>query len=221
LTNTNPLLKEVPFLPDITPLLLFIPTMLLISITPGMCMTLAMTLGMSIGIRQTLWMMLGEVLGVALVAIAAVVGVSAVMLQFPVVFNLLKLMGASYLLYLGVNMWLSKGKLALNNKESSKNNSWSKRELFNQGFITAIANPKGWAFMVSLLPPFINPNNSLPAQLILLVIIIMLCEFICMMLYATGGKTIGKLLTKSDNVKLLNKVSGSLMIAVSLWLALS
>jgi len=49
----------------------------------------------------------------------------------------------------------------------------------------------------------------------------MLCEFICMMLYATGGKTIGKLLTKSDNVKLLNKVSGSLMIAVSLWLALS
>lgn len=48
----------------------FIPTFLLVSATPGMCMTLAMTLGMSIGVRRTLWMMLGELTGVALVAVA-------------------------------------------------------------------------------------------------------------------------------------------------------
>ena len=66
---------------DITLLLLFIPTFFLVSITPGMCMTLAMTLGMSIGISKTLWMMWGELLGVALVAISAVVGVSAMMIK--------------------------------------------------------------------------------------------------------------------------------------------
>jgi len=42
-----------------------------------------------------------------------------------------------------------------------------------------------------------------------------------MMIYATGGKTIGKLLTQQDNVKLLNRISGSLMMLVALWLALS
>jgi homoserine/homoserine lactone efflux protein len=203
-----------------TLLLIFIPTFFLVSITPGMCMTLALTLDMSIGIRKTLWMMWGELLGVALVAIAVVVGVSAVMLQFPQAFNVLKLIGASYLLYVGINMWQSKGKLAVSN-ELTSDKQINRQQLFNQGLITAIANPKGWAFMVSLLPPFINPNIALPMQLTVLISVILLSEFTCMMLYATGGKTIGKLLTQKNNVKLLNKISGSLMMLVALWLALS
>ena len=43
---------------------MFIPTFFFVSITPGMCMTLALSLGMSIGYQRTLWMMLGEVIGV-------------------------------------------------------------------------------------------------------------------------------------------------------------
>jgi threonine/homoserine/homoserine lactone efflux protein len=205
---------------DFTLLSLFIPTFFIVSITPGMCMTLAMTLGMSIGIRNTLWMMWGELLGVAIVAIAAVIGVSAVMLEFPEVFSTLKLIGACYLLYVGMNMWRSKGKLAISLNESSSM-SVSKRSLFNQGFITAIANPKGWAFMVSLLPPFINDQYALLPQLSLLVVVIMVSEFSCMMLYATGGKTLGNLLSKQNNVKRLNRISGTLMIAVALWLAVT
>ncbi len=205
---------------DNTLLALFIPTFFLVSITPGMCMTLAMTLGMSIGLRNTLWMMWGELLGVALVAIAAVVGVSAAMLQFPQVFSVLKLLGASYLIYVGTNMWQSKGRLAISQITNS-NKQVERRQLFYQGLITAIANPKGWAFMVSLLPPFINPDLPLPVQLSVLITVILCSEFTCMMIYAAGGKTIGKLLTQRDNVKLLNKVSGCLMILVGLWLALS
>ena len=205
---------------DITLLLLFIPTFFLVSITPGMCMTLAMTLGMSIGISKTLWMMWGELLGVALVAISAVVGVSAMMIKYPQIFAILKFFGAAYLLYIGINMFLSRGKLALGKTESNIAKT-NRSQLFNQGFITAIANPKGWAFMVSLLPPFINASLALTPQLIMLLLVILLSEFTCMMLYAAGGKTIGKVLTKGDNVKLMNKISGGLMMLVALWLALS
>lgn len=204
---------------DFTLLVIFIPTFFLVSITPGMCMTLAMTLGMSIGIRKTVWMMWGELLGVAIVAIAAVIGVSALILQYPAIFNLLKWLGATYLFYVGINMCRSKGKLALG--EGEKKTNAGKRHLFNQGLITAIANPKGWAFMISLLPPFINSQLALAPQLSLLVIVILCSEFTCMMIYATGGKTIGKLLTQTENVKLLNKISGTLMIGVAIWLALS
>jgi homoserine/homoserine lactone efflux protein len=42
-----------------------------------------------------------------------------------------------------------------------------------------------------------------------------------MTLYATGGKTIGKLLTQRHNAQLLNRISGSLMILVAIWLAIS
>jgi len=182
-------------------------------------MTLAMTLGMSIGVRRTLWMMWGEVIGVACVAISAVIGVSAIMLKLPLLFSIVKFLGAFYLFYIGINMWRSKGKLALSHNNSAAKNI-RKRVLFSQGFITAIANPKGWAFMISLLPPFINTNKSLVPQLSLLVVVIMISELVCMLIYATGGKTIGRTLTKSENVKTLNKISGTLMIAVAFWLAL-
>jgi threonine/homoserine/homoserine lactone efflux protein len=183
-------------------------------------MTLAMTLGMSIGVKKTLWMMWGELLGVASVAILSVIGISSIMLKLPFIFQSLKFIGALYLLYVGINLWRSKGKLALSNQQQNTV-TFSKIQLFKQGFITAIANPKGWAFMVSLLPPFINSNYALPLQLFVLICIIIISEFICMMLYATGGKTIGRILTQENNVKRLNKVSGSLMIAVAIWLGVS
>lgn len=203
-----------------TLLSLFIPTFFFVSITPGMCMTLALSLGMSIGYRRTLWMMLGEVVGVGLVAVAAVIGIAAVMLNYPWLFITLKVVGAAYLFYLGVSMWQSKGKLALNANEAEVQvgKNW---ELVTQGFITAIANPKGWAFMISLLPPFIDSQGSLPLQLALFVSIIMLFEFICMSIYATGGKGLKRLLQHAGNVRLMNRISGSLMVGVSVWLLLS
>ncbi|EIJ0984724.1 TPA: LysE family translocator [Vibrio vulnificus] len=198
----------------------FIPTFFFVSITPGMCMTLALTLGMSIGYKRTLWMMLGELVGVALVSVAAVVGIAAVMLNYPMLFISFKILGATYLVYLGIQMWCSRGKLSLSAETGpvSRANNW---QLIMQGFITAIANPKGWAFMISLLPPFIDKSAPLPPQLFLLVGIILISEFVCMTLYATGGKGLKRLLGQSQNVRRLNRIAGSLMIGVGIWLFFS
>ena len=75
--------------------------------------------------------------------------------------------------------------------------------------------------MISLLPPFINQTLPLTPQLSILVIVILISEFICMTLYATGGKSIAKVLTKRNNVQLLNKISGSLLVLVAIWLVAS
>ncbi|QFU22415.1 LysE family translocator [Shewanella eurypsychrophilus] len=204
-------------MPDIALLAVFLPTFFFVSITPGMCMTLAMTLGMSIGVRRTFWMMIGELAGVALVAVAAVMGVASVMLNYPHIFEILKWVGGIYLGYIGVQMWRAKGKMASLDEQS---NNISNKALISQGFITAIANPKGWAFMISLLPPFINVDRDLAPQFIALLGIIMLTEFVSMTAYATGGKTLKVFLTKGDNIKWMNRIAGSLMVGVGLWLAL-
>ncbi|MGR2949670.1 LysE family translocator [Vibrio vulnificus] len=198
----------------------FIPTFFFVSITPGMCMTLALTLGMSIGYKRTLWMMIGELVGVAVVSVAAVVGIAAVMLNYPMLFISFKILGATYLVYLGIQMWRSRGKLSLSAETGpvSRANNW---QLIMQGFITAIANPKGWAFMISLLPPFIDKSAPLPPQLLLLVGIILISEFVCMTLYATGGKGLKRLLGQSQNVRRLNRIAGSLMTGVGIWLFFS
>ncbi|MGV3000913.1 LysE family translocator [Vibrio sp. E150_018] len=196
----------------------FIPTFFFVSITPGMCMTLALTLGMSVGIKRTLWMMVGELAGVALVASLAVIGVAAIMLNYPSLFLTLKWIGGAYLIWVGINMWLNKGKMSLNIGQSTQ--PTDRLKLMSQGFITAIANPKGWAFMISLLPPFINVDKSVPHQMVVLISIILMTEFISMMAYATGGKSLRLFLTRGDNVKFLNRIAGTLMIGVGIWLAL-
>ena len=203
-----------------TILAVFIPTFFFVSLTPGMCMTLSMTLGMTIGMRRTFWMMYGELVGVGLVAAASVIGVAAVLLEYPAVFSLIKYLGGFYLGYLGVQMWLSKGRMAIDlNPKASRLSS--PLQLALQGFITAVANPKGWAFFIALLPPFINGKQPLFTQLSILLSIILSIEFLCLILYAGGGKTMGHLLQKKKNVQLLNRIAGTLMISVGIWLALS
>lgn len=203
---------------DIAVLAVFIPTFFFVSITPGMCMTLAMTLGMSIGVRRTMWMMIGELIGVATVAIAVVLGVASVMLNYPDVFDVLKWVGGAYLTYIGINMWRAKGRMSKINEQSI---DVSRRSLFYQGLVTAIANPKGWSFMISLLPPFISSDRAIAPQLIVLLSVIMFTEFTSMMVYASGGKSLSVFLSRGDNIKWMNRIAGSLMIAVGAWLAVS
>lgn len=197
----------------------FIPTFLFVSVTPGMCMTLAMTLGMSQGVRRTFWMMWGEMLGVALVAVLAVCGVAAIMLQFPSLFQGFKIIGACYLGYIGLQMWLAKGKMALP-PQGEVRQLMARRTLFSQGFITAVSNPKGWAFHMALLPPFIDIKYAFWPQLFVLVTIIVLLEFLSMLLYASGGKALALFFGQPHRVQYLNRIGASLMFGVALWMLL-
>ncbi|TYL47372.1 LysE family translocator [Marinomonas sp. IMCC 4694] len=197
----------------------FIPTFFFVSITPGMCMTLAMTLGMTIGVKRALWMMLGELVGVAMVATLSAIGVAALLLNYPSVFMILKYIGGAYLAFVGLQMWLSKGKMAIKTEDANATPA-SRVELMSQGFVTAIANPKGWAFFVALLPPFLDANLPLTGQLVILISIILALEFSCLLIYSAGGRTLKSILMKSGNVRIMNRIAGSLMIGVGVWLAI-
>ena len=203
---------------NIALLTVFVPTFFFVSITPGLCMTLAMTMGMTIGVRRALWMMAGELVGVALVAILAAVGVAALLLNYPTAFNAFKIIGGLYLGFIGVQMWLSRGKMAIKT-DVSNDKPASRAELALQGFMTAVSNPKGWAFFVALLPPFLSRDSSLFNQLLILVSIILVLEFMCLLIYASGGVTLRSILMKNSNVRVMNRIAGSLMIGVGLWLA--
>ncbi|GAB56470.1 lysine exporter protein LysE/YggA [Glaciecola punicea ACAM 611] len=182
-------------------------------------MSLAMTLGMTIGVKKTLYMMAGEVIGVALVAILAVIGVASIMIQYPTAFTIFKVVGGLYLTYLGIKMWISKIYVELDT--AIPLSSITPIKLTTQGFVTAVANPKGWAFMISLLPPFLDIAKPLPIQLLVLVFIIMISELICMLLYANGGKWLRQLLNKSDKAQWVNRIGGGLLVLIGVWLAFS
>lgn len=204
-------------MPDLATLFIFIPTFFFVSITPGMCMSLSMTLGMTVGIKRTFWMMLGEVIGVALVAVLSLVGVASIFIAYPNAFIVFKWVGGAYLLFIGIKLYFTPVHISLDKSATLLKRS----QLIIQGFVTAIANPKGWAFMIALLPPFIDPNKSFSIQTGAFVTIIMLSEFICMCIYASGGKSLNAFLNKSDQRQWVNRIGGALLAMVGIWLALS
>ena len=114
----------------------------------------------------------------------------------------------------------SRGALALN-FDGTHSFEIKFNKLSVQGFITAVANPKGWAFFIAIVPAFINYEVTLLPQMSALLIIILIIEFISLMIYAIGGQALAMMLKKQNNTRLINRVAGLLMIGVGIWLALS
>lgn len=197
---------------DPTRLLAFSGSYFLIAVSPGLCMTLAMTLGIRLGVRRALWMMLGEVTGIALVGTAAMLGLAAMMIGAPRVFDIFKLAGAAFLFWSAWRAWRAPAATA----EAAP--SISAHGLFAQGFITAVANPKAWAFQAALLPPFIDTQAPLAPQMALLLVLMVAIEFACLLMYARGGRTLSDLLVRRGQAQLLNRLSAALMAGVGGWL---
>jgi homoserine/homoserine lactone efflux protein len=180
-------------------------------------MTLAMSLGITIGVRRTLWMMIGELAGIALVGVLAVLGVAALLLNAPTVFAVFKWIGAAYLLYMGWQTWRSE---PLRPEQLAGDGRHTRSSLIAQGFVAAAANPKAWAFLVALLPPFVDRSLPLAPQLLSLLALMMVIELSCLLIYAYGGRMLSEQLHRRGKARWLNYIAGTLMVGVGIWLAL-
>ena len=197
--------------PDL--ILLFIPTIASVSFTPGLCMTLAFTLGLSIGYTRTLWMMLGELSGVATVFAATFWSLSWLLARDPIYFQLISFLGGSYLLYLAFRLFQETPE----DLKARRLDETHAGALVLLGYITAVSNPKGWAFLMALLPGFVQSDAALYPQFITMLIIMMGTEFIAMTTYATGGQWLARRLTDSQGLMNANRVAATMLGLAGLW----
>lgn len=104
-----------------------------------------------------------------MLSIAAVLGISALIEASAVAFNFVRFAGAAYLIYLGIHAFLSKAEtLEVKTVEHKK-----LRNIFYQGLITNLLNPKVILFFLAFLPQFVDPSiGNVPFQLVLLGVIL-------------------------------------------------
>lgn len=202
---------------DSATLLAFAFSFFLIALSPGLCMTLAMTLGISIGVRRTLWMMAGELVGVVLVGIASFAGVTALMLNYPGFFTAAKFAAAAFLVWSAVRAW----RASTDVDGGGKGVGLTKRQLITQGFVTATSNPKAWIFLAALLPPFIDPDRAIVPQAAILLSLMAAIEFTSLLIYARGGRALKDMLTRRGLGHWLNRISACLMVGIAGWLVLA
>jgi threonine/homoserine/homoserine lactone efflux protein len=197
-------------------LTIFIPTIFVASITPSICMLLALNVGLRVGLLRSLWMITGELLGVALVFLICGLGTTSFIRLYPQVFFFLKYIGGAYIVWLGVQGILSQGKIDY--KKQEKKNTWWGLAL--QGFLAASLHPKAWLFFSLFIPSFIQSENAILPQVLVLLGIVLLIEFCNLLLYAASGKYLQKMLKSPKNIRMLHRISGGLLVLVGIFLIL-
>ncbi|WP_149710995.1 LysE family translocator [Campylobacter concisus] len=171
--------------------LLFFITLAPISMMPGINMTYAMSVGMSFGYKHSFFVMAGQLLAIAFVSFSCMLGVGAVLHHFDYAFKALNIIAGLYMLYLGVMLFFGKGELSITNVS----NLPSKKQMFINGLIVSVSNPKAWIFFSALLPTFLDKDDPFSlTRMCVITVTLVFIEFLALNIYALGGAMLKKFL---------------------------
>lgn len=180
-------------------------------------MLLALTHGIKYGTKSSIATALGNTTASVFQASIAITGLGIVLTTSTLLFMLIKYIGALYLIYLGVKLFKSPFYIE---EQRIKKGETSYKQLFNEAFIIAVANPKALVFFTALFPQFIREGQHNFLHYFLLVSVLGVIAFICMMIYSTSSSFIKKVFNKTPLSKYFGKVIGSIFISLGAGLAL-
>ncbi len=187
---------------------------LILVLIPGPIVTLVIATGASRGIRAALQTVIGTTLGNAVLLACIALGLSWILKASAEVFDVIRWLGAAYLIWLGIQAWRHAGTPVQTKPVAGHVFAW-------RGFVVAITNPKTIAFFTAFLPQFIDPALPLTRQLVVMCVVsVVLAGFI-----DAGWASVASLgrayLMKPKYNKLLGRFSGLVLIGGGLWLSLT
>jgi threonine/homoserine/homoserine lactone efflux protein len=201
-------------------LYLFFIASLLLNLTPGNDMIYVASRSISQGTKAGIVSALGVFIGCFVHIIAAVLGLSIIIMRSAFLFHVIQYIGAAYLIYLGIRALFTKSNFNKNIIALSPTNKW---KLLKQGIITNALNPKVALFFLSFLPQFIRVSSPLyKVQLLTLGVWFDLQGTIVLMIVAWLIGKAGSFI--KNNQKFWNmqeKITGIILIGLGIKVALS
>ncbi|WP_156290035.1 LysE family translocator [Oceanobacillus salinisoli] len=195
---------------------LFLLTSLLMNITPGTDTMYIVNRSVSQGKKAGIYSVLGISTGALVHTFMAAVGLSVILTTSALLFTLIKLIGAGYLIYLGIRMFIQKS----SNVQLSNTNNLPLKKIYIQGFLTNVTNPKVALFFISFLPQFISGDNTYgPLPFIILGLSFVLTSTAwCLLVSIFASLTTNKLRNNPKAELILNKITGIIFIGLEIKL---
>ena len=190
---------------------LLITTVLIV--TPGPIVTLVIATGASQGIRAGLATVAGTSLGNALLLVMIAAGLSWVLKNAVELFELLRWVGAGYLVWLGIQAWRHAGESTVAPP--------SRRVNFSRGFVVALLNPKTIAFFTAFLPQFVDPSLPATQQLVVMCAVSVLLATVSDSAWAIAAGLGRAWFLAPSRAKWLGRASGTMLIGGGIWLSLA
>ncbi|MFE9102382.1 LysE family translocator [Actinomadura geliboluensis] len=199
-------------------LAVFTATTVVALITPGPDMLFVMGCGVRGGARAGLLATVGVITGDALYIVAAAAGLAVLLTAFPVVFTVIRIAGAAYLIYLGVQMIRRRRD---GQADDLAGGGMRGRRAFLNGVVSSMANPQTFTFMVAFLPQFISPTaGPVWVQFAILGAILIVLEFLADGTVGVLAGRIGGWLRRRQAVRRrIDAATGSVFIGLGVTLA--
>lgn len=201
--------------------LLFASIALMATITPGPAILLVSTHSVTFGTKYSVATMVGNITGLFILSLLSVLGLSAIILHSAPIFFTVKLVGAGYLVFLGLKLW--RNGFGLDAIPTVEKGAVRRRpsilKLYANGLLVALSNPKAIAFTTALFPQFIQPNQSMAQQFGILIMTFMFLSFICLLGYAIVAEGTRK---RTGHIRLpgvMSKVFGGAFVGSGVFLA--
>ena len=191
-----------------------------IAISPGSGAVLSMSHGLAYGVKKASATVLGLQLGLILVLAIAGAGVGSLLLASETAFTVVKVIGALYLIWLGISQWRSKAESGPMASAAGLAAHPPFRKRVLTGFLTNATNPKGIIFMVAVLPQFISKDAPLLPQLAILGVTMVTIDSIVMHGYAGMASMMQRFLRDVRAVKLQNRIFGAVLVVMGTLLFL-
>lgn len=188
---------------------------LVVVMTPGPTVLLALSNGSRFGFARSGWGILGAALSDAVLITAAALGLGAVMAGSAVLFGIAKWVGVAYLLWIGVQMLRSSVQIGAAGAADADGDP---RRIFRKSFLAAVTNPKGYLFFTAFLPQFLTLDAPLPGQYALLAAIFIAVDVAVMSAYAGLGSRAMALL-KNRGGLWIERVCGGVLVSLGVALA--
>lgn len=197
----------------------FVLAVLLISASPGPAMALIFRRAALGGFSGAVPTVLGLELGLYVWALCAAAGLAAIVAASQVAFVILRVVGAAFLVYLGVRAWHAAwrgGGPSAPSAEAARA-GWGKA--FGEGTLVQLANPKAAVFMVAFYPQFVPADRPLFATTAMLALLQVAIEIVFYLSLAAVVGRAGAWFRRTTIRRRLEAVSGTVLIALGLRLA--
>jgi threonine/homoserine/homoserine lactone efflux protein len=186
---------------------------LVIELTPGPNMTYLAVLTLSDGRRAGLAAVAGVALGLAIVGLAAALGVATIISSSPMLYDLLRFAGISYLLWLAYETWRGES----GTDEVATATDGGAARAFRNGLVTNLLNPKAALFYVAVLPVFLDKSQPLTGQAILLAgvyVAIATAVHLAIVLLASRARPLIETAERQASVR---QVFAVMLVAIAIW----
>ena len=204
---------------EVGDLVAFIGVVAVIVVLPGPDMALVLQNGLARGRRAAVETAIGINAGLLVWAVAAALGIAALLHASAPAFTLLKLAGAAYLIWLGLrafnDAWRGAGDARADRPRRRTASP------FRQGLLSNLLNPKIALVFTTLIPQFVDPAGPAVAQTLLLAAIFLAMGLVWLTSYALLVAKVGTLLRRGAVRRLLNAVTGTVLTALGVRIAFS